>query len=79
MEEILEKMLKQCSEAGLFPTKNINKVARAKSIMFSKEEWKRCPCDASNSQRSCISEMCKNDIETKGVCHCNCYAKEKQD
>lgn len=78
MEEILEKMLKQCSEAGYFPTKNINKVARAKTMMFPEGEWKRCPCDAQNSERSCISELCRKDIESKGVCHCNCYAKTQQ-
>lgn len=79
MEEILEKMIKQCEKEGYFPTKNINKVARAKSIMFKEDEWKRCPCDSNNEKRFCISQTCKEDIENKGVCHCNCYAKAKQD
>lgn len=79
MTDILDKMTKQCDEAGYFPTKNIAKIANAKRMMFGEEEWMRCPCDAKNDARSCISDICKNDIETKGVCHCNCYAKTPQE
>ena len=74
---ILDEMLKQCSEAGYVPTKNIEKIAKAKNMMFGESEWKRCPCDSSNQARFCISEQCRKDIEEKGVCHCNCYQKAK--
>lgn len=77
METILDKMMQKCNEEGFFPTKNIEKIARAKKMMFGDEEWYRCPCDGSNPKRSCISELCKEDIEKKGVCHCNCYSKNK--
>lgn len=76
--DILEKMLLQCEDAGYHPTKNIEKVARAKNIMFGDVQWHRCPCDSSNNQRNCISDLCRKDIETKGVCHCNCYSKNKE-
>ncbi|MDR1693717.1 MAG: hypothetical protein LBR70_00795 [Lactobacillaceae bacterium] len=75
--DILEKMLLECAKVGYYPTKNVEKIARAKNLMFGREEWYRCPCDGNNSKRRCISELCKNDIETKGICHCNCYAKDK--
>lgn len=72
----LERMLKKCQEAGLKTTKNIEKIARAKKMMFSDEEWHRCPCDGNNSKRYCISEMCIEDIKRDGVCHCNCYTNK---
>ena len=31
---ILDNMLKKCEEAGYTPTKNIEKIAKAKSMMF---------------------------------------------
>ena len=74
---ILEKMLKSCEEAGYEPTANIEKIARAKTMMFGEQEWYRCPCDGNNADRSCISDLCRQDIEDKGVCHCNCYTKKK--
>ena len=35
----------------------------------------RCPCDGQNEKRYCISELCRNDIERDGICHCRCYRK----
>ena len=72
---ILDNMLKKCEEARYTPTKNIEKIAKAKSMMFGDAEWQRCPCDGQNPARYCISEQCRKDIEEKGVCHCNCYQK----
>ena len=73
--DILEKMKTQCKDAGYFATKNIEKIARAKAMMFGEEEWYRCPCDGKNAERFCISELCRSDIQNKGICHCNCYSK----
>lgn len=72
---ILDKMMEKCNEAGYVPTKNIEKIAKAKTMMFGEAEWHRCPCDSQNASRYCISEQCKKDIAEKGVCHCNCYQK----
>ncbi len=74
---ILENMMQKCNEYNLEPTKNIEKIANAKKMMFGEEEWYRCPCDGQNDARSCISEKCYSDIKEKGVCHCNCYALKK--
>ena len=76
MASILEMMLENCNKEGYEPTKNIEKIAKAKTMMFGDAEWKRCPCDGNNSQRYCISELCKSDIEKDGICHCHCYAKK---
>lgn len=35
-----------------------------------------CPCEQNNPKRFCISELCKEDIEKFGRCHCNCYCKK---
>ena len=75
MSSILEKMLENCRQAGYEPTENIEKIARAKNMMFGEEEWTRCPCDGKNDNRFCISELCRSEIERDGVCHCRCYRK----
>lgn len=72
---ILENMLKRCACEGYTTTKNVEKVAKAKNMMFGADEWHRCPCDSSNENRYCISEQCKQDIERTGECHCHCYTK----
>lgn len=72
---ILDNMIQRCAEAGYTPTKNIEKIANAKKMMFGEQEWQRCPCDGNNPARYCISAQCRKDIEEKGVCHCNCYTK----
>ena len=72
---ILDNMIQRCAEAGYTPTKNIEKIANAKKMMFGEQEWQRCPCDGKNRARYCISELCRKVFEEKGVCHCNCYTK----
>ena len=72
---ILEKMKEKCAAAGYVPTANIEKIARAKTMMFGEGEWQRCPCDGNNAARYCISELCRSDIENNGICHCSCYTK----
>ena len=39
----------------------------------------KCPCEQNNPKRYCISELCKDDIERYGRCHCNCFWREKKD
>ena len=72
---ILEKMLKNCAEHGYISTDNIEKIAKAKNMMFGESDWRRCPCDGHNENRFCISETCRQDIERDGVCHCRFYCK----
>lgn len=75
MTTILDKMLDKCCKEGYIPTKNAEKIAKAKNVMFGESEWDRCPCDGSNENRYCISETCRKDIEQTGECHCHCYTK----
>ena len=73
---ILDKMLENCEKAGYSTTKNVQKIANAKQMMFGEAEWHRCPCDGKNPERYCISELCRSDIERDGECHCHCYCKK---
>jgi|GEM_PF-368429 len=75
---ILEKMMEACEKEGVHPSENIEKIARAKNMMFGTAEWYRCPCDGLNQERFCISELCKSDIKQHGVCHCRCYKRDKE-
>ena len=70
------KMLENCEKAGYATTKNVQKIANAKQMMFGEAEWHRCPCDGNNPARYCISETCRQDIERDGECHCHCYCKK---
>jgi hypothetical protein len=36
---ILEKMLERCEQAGYATTKNVEKIAKAKKMMFGDGEW----------------------------------------
>lgn len=72
---ILENMLNHCAQEGYVTTPNVEKIAKAKNMMFGENDWRRCPCDGQNENRYCISETCKQDIERDGVCHCHCYCK----
>ena len=47
---ILEKMLERCEQAGYATTKNVEKIAKAKTMMFGEKEWQRCPCDGNNEK-----------------------------
>lgn len=77
-EEILEKMKAVCASKGFHCWDNSIKIARAKKALFGIDEWQRCPCDAKDETRFCISNQCQKDIETDGHCHCNCYFKEER-
>jgi ferredoxin-thioredoxin reductase catalytic subunit len=57
---------------------NIKKIARAKNMLFGKDNWRRCPCDGSNENRYCGSELCTKDIAEKGVCHCNLHCRGEE-
>ena len=77
MTTILDNMKKICASNNLYPTANIEKIARAKTMMFGDTEWYRCPCDGENPLRFCVSDLCRSEIEQKGTCHCNCYTNKK--
>ena len=74
--DILEEIGKLAKENGYNLTEYAPRIAKVKLRLFG-TDWKRCPCDP-NSDRSCISKKCREDIEQTGRCHCNCFTKEQQ-
>lgn len=59
--------------------KNIKKIINAKFMLFGNENNDqalfKCPCDANNTERGCISKVCLNDVMTTGTCHCHLMVK----
>ena len=70
----LNKIKEMADKYGYTLTDNAPKIAKVKERFFTADEWHRCPCDP-DSDRYCISDRCKQEIETDGVCHCHCYMK----
>jgi hypothetical protein len=75
--EIIESYIREdAANSGYkLEENNVKKIAKAKNMMFGLKEWRRCPCEGTNSDRYCGSELCKADIERDGVCHCHLHLK----
>lgn len=71
-ENILRQIQWLADMNGYELTKFAPKIAAAKERFFGEKDWSKCPCDP-DSDRSCISEHCHQDIKLNGHCHCNCY------
>lgn len=80
-QELIESFIRQDAENCGYSLKeeNVSKIARAKSMMFGLEHWRRCPCDGENPDRFCGSALCTSDIESKGICHCNLHCLRRTD
>lgn len=74
IQEIEEKIKKMAERNGYDLSENLSKIAKAKHMFFGPKLWVKCPCDP-DSDRACISQHCKQDIETDGICHCHLYKK----
>lgn len=53
---------------------NVDKIINAKLQFFGIEKWRNCPC-VNDGKHACISKLCKEKIESDGVCHCNLIKK----
>lgn len=76
--DLRETMLELCKQAGFEPTENFDKIVKAKERMGI---GLLCPCShakGNNDGRSCISEICANDIIEKGRCLCGCYQRSNK-
>ena len=57
----------------------VDKIIRAKAMMFGEEEWNRCPCDGGNPERYCGSQLCQTDVRASGKCHCNLFLAKPEE
>lgn len=81
-EELEVKIRKLAEEHGVdINEKNIKKIINAKFLLFSDEGTDealfRCPCDANNLERGCISKVCLSDVMNTGTCHCHLMQKRE--
>lgn len=68
--------IKRLAAKNNWDIKNVDKIVRAKLMLFKKGDQYRCPCDANNPDRYCGSYLCKCDVNTQGHCHCNLFHKK---
>lgn len=74
--DMMKKMLEKAEEAGVEPTENLEKIAKARVRMHL--DITQCPCAAQDTDRGCISAKCLREIEEEGICHCTAYRKRIQ-
>lgn len=73
-EQIKEELKKIAKENNYTLTDNVDKIIKAKLRFFGEENWRNCPC-VRDGKHACLSETCIEQIESKGVCHCNLFKK----
>lgn len=76
LELAIKSLQSKADAEGYKTTKNLPNIAKAKLRAFGLGEIFRCPCDP-NSDRACISDHCRQDIEADGVCHCHLFEKKE--
>jgi hypothetical protein len=74
IEEAKNRLKEIAKENGYELSGNLESIAKAKLRFFGLENLRLCPCDR-NSDRACVSEHCKQDIEKDGICHCSLMKK----
>lgn len=56
--------------------KAVKGIAKAKNMMFGLDNWQKCPCASTDGlERFCGSEVCAQEIEKNGICHCSLNKK----
>lgn len=73
--KMIADMLNKADEAGVEPTENLAKIAKARIRMH--RDITVCPCAPDDTDRGCISAKCLREINEKGLCHCSCYKRKE--
>ncbi len=77
MSAMEEEITKMASDNGwVVNDKALEAIVSSKVQNFGLEDWSPCPCDMENSARYCGSELCAEEIEENGICHCGLFKKE---
>ena len=58
-----------------FDLKNVDKIVKAKIMLFKDGNVHRCPCDADNPSRFCGSAVCLHDVKVNRHCECRLFWK----
>lgn len=75
IEEAKNRLKEIAKDNGYELSGNLESIAKAKLRFFGLENLRLCPCDR-ESDRACVSEHCKQDIERDGICHCSLMKKQ---
>jgi len=70
-DDILQELKLIAEENGYELTENAEKIAKFRARTGL--PMNLCPCDKTNPYRGCIGSLCKKELETDGVCHCNLF------
>ena len=77
-EKRLRYKIENLAKTMNFELKNVDKILRAKKMLFSGNDLHRCPCDAGNPDRFCGSAQCIADVVYQGHCHCSLFWSKKE-
>lgn len=69
---IKHKINKLAKNNGFNVSKYADKIIMLK---LRQKDWRDCPCDSSNPERFCCSQLCQSDVRAKGRCHCNLFER----
>ena len=72
---MLAEMLKRAEEAGVSPTENLAKIAKARVRMH--RDITVCPCHPQDTDRGCISAKCLREIKETGMCCCTAFKRKE--
>lgn len=70
-EEIRIELEKIAKDNNYTLTNNVDRIINAKLRLSN---WRNCPC-VRDGKHACLSDTCRQQIETKGVCHCNLFKR----
>lgn len=59
-----------------FEIKNLDKIVRAKMLLFKGKNKHYCPCKADDKEKYCGSSKCLTEIHKKGHCCCGLFHKK---
>lgn len=74
---MIAEMLKRAEEAGVLPTENLAKIAKARIRMH--RDITVCPCHPQDTDRGCISAKCFREIKETGICSCTAYKRKEKE
>lgn len=78
IETIKAELKTLAKENNLELTDNLEKIIKAKIRFFGKDNWHKCPC-IRDALHACISDACRKQIDSVGICHCNLFKKVKEE
>ena len=74
-DEIMNELKLIAEEQGYELTENAEKIAKFRARTGL--PMNKCPCDPNNPYRGFVGSLCRQELKTSGVCHCNCFRSRK--